>query len=109
MTRFEDSIAKASAALELHPQTLRKYERAGLVRPARQSGARAYSQADLDRIALIKHLSDVRRLNIAGLALALDVLDGLEALLTDLDTLDGPSGHAVARERVTAIVARFRQ
>ena len=109
MARPGESIGAVSAALALHPQTLRKYERAGLLRPARTAGSRTYSRQDLDRLALIKHLSDAGRLNVAGVALALDLLDALDALLVDLDALDAPSAQAVARERVVALVARVRR
>ena len=60
------AIAGASAAVAMHPQTLRKYERAGLLRPARRSGgSRHYSAEDIARLELIKQLADVRRINVA--------------------------------------------
>ena len=49
-------ISVAARRLEMHPQTLRKYERAGLVRPARTVGRlRLYSEEDIVRLRLIKH------------------------------------------------------
>ncbi len=48
-------ISMAAELLEMHPQTLRKYERLGLVRPPRTLGSmRVYSRHELDRLRLIK-------------------------------------------------------
>ena len=50
-------ISVAARLLEMHPQTLRKYERSGLVRPSRTVGMlRLYSEEDIVRLRLIKHL-----------------------------------------------------
>ena len=49
----------AARELGLHPQTLRKYERLGLVQPSRTIGSmRVYSREELERLRLIKHLVD---------------------------------------------------
>jgi len=64
----------------MHPQTLRKYERAGLLTPSRQAGnQRLYSAADLDRLRRIRYLVEVRGLNVAGVAVALAMADRLDA------------------------------
>lgn len=89
----------------MHPQTLRKYERAGLLRPARRSGgARDYSQADLDRLALIKHLADDRRINVAGMALALALHDEVLDLLEALNWMDAGSAAGYTCERLRAML-----
>jgi MerR family transcriptional regulator/heat shock protein HspR len=68
----------------MHPQTLRKYERAGLLTPVRQSGnQRLYSRADVRRLDRIRYLVDVRRVNVAGLELALAMSDRLDAIQSD--------------------------
>ncbi len=55
------TIAVASRLTGMHPQTLRKYERAGLLRPSRQSAnQRLYSSADIERLHHIRYLVDVR-------------------------------------------------
>ena len=60
-------ISVAARMLEMHPQTLRKYERLGLVRPSRTLGSmRLYSQEELDRLRLIKQLVDEAGINLAG-------------------------------------------
>ena len=68
----------------MHPQTLRKYERAGLITPSRQSGnQRLYSEADVQRLRRIRYLVEVRGVNIAGLELALGMADRLDAVESD--------------------------
>jgi MerR family transcriptional regulator/heat shock protein HspR len=60
-------ISVAADRLRMHPQTLRKYERLGLVQPSRVLGSmRAYSHDELDRIRLIKTLVEQAGINLAG-------------------------------------------
>jgi len=74
-------MAVASRLTGMHPQTLRKYERAGLVRPSRQAGnQRLYSEADLRRLRRIQYLVDERGLNVAGVELTLAVSDRLDGV-----------------------------
>ena len=52
-------ISMAAEMLGMHPQTLRKYERLGLIQPSRTIGSmRLYSREELERLRLIKHLVD---------------------------------------------------
>ena len=61
-------ISVAARMLGMHPQTLRKYERLGLVRPSRTIGSmRVYSRDELDRLKLIKRLVDDAGINLAGI------------------------------------------
>jgi MerR family transcriptional regulator/heat shock protein HspR len=88
------TIAVASRLTGMHAPTLRKYERAGLLRPARQSGnQRLYSIADIRRLERIRYLVEVRGLNIAG----------LEVTLAVSDRLDVPGPDATREELQTAI------
>ena len=78
------TMAVASRLTGMHPQTLRKYERAGLITPARQSGnQRLYSEADVRRLSRIRYLVEVRGVNVAGLELALRMADRLDAVESD--------------------------
>ena len=78
------TMAVAARLTGMHPQTLRKYERAGLISPARPSGnQRLYSETDIERLRRIQHLVDERGVNIAGLELALGMADRLDAIETD--------------------------
>ena len=62
----------------MHPQTLRKYERLGLVRPSRTVGMlRLYSQEDIERIKLIRHLQEDLGMNLAGVEVTMRVLYAL--------------------------------
>ena len=71
-------ISVASRLLEMHPQTLRKYERLGLVRPSRTIGMlRLYSEEDIEKLRLIKYLEENLRLNLAGVEFALHLLNHL--------------------------------
>tara|TARA_B110000014_G_C20016837_1_gene527370 strand:+ start:179 stop:550 length:372 start_codon:yes stop_codon:yes gene_type:complete len=71
-------ISVASRMLSMHPQTLRKYERVGLVRPSRTDGMlRLYSQDDIARLKLIKYLVDDLGLNLAGVRLILNIFNDL--------------------------------
>ena len=69
-------ISVAAEMLEMHPQTLRKYERLGLVSPPRTVGSmRVYSRPDLDRLRLIKTLVDGAGINLAGVRRLLSIAD----------------------------------
>ena len=60
-------ISVASEMLGMHPQTLRKYERLGLIQPSRTIGSmRLYSRGEIDRLRLIKHLVEEAGINLAG-------------------------------------------
>lgn len=74
-------ISVAARLLEMHPQTLRKYEREGLVAPSRTTGnLRLYSDEDLDRLRQVKYLVGDRGLNLAGVQLALELTRHLRGL-----------------------------
>ncbi|MEE2881548.1 MAG: MerR family transcriptional regulator [Chloroflexota bacterium] len=74
-------ISVAARILEMHPQTLRKYERLGLISPERTVGMlRLYSREDIRKIFLIRHLMDNLGLNLAGVEFALNVVDNLSDL-----------------------------
>ena len=61
----------ASMLTGMHPQTLRKYERAGFLTPSRNHSCRRYSAEDIERLKMIKRLVDNGGLNLAGVELAL--------------------------------------
>ena len=67
--------------LGMHPQTLRKYERLGLVQPTRTIGSmRLYSRGELERIKLIKRLVDEAGINLAGVQRLLSIVDIVQRL-----------------------------
>lgn len=74
-------ISVVSRMLRMHPQTLRKYERAGLIQPSRTDGMlRLYSDEDIRRLRLIKHLVEDLGLNLAGVEIILRTRERLERL-----------------------------
>jgi MerR family transcriptional regulator/heat shock protein HspR len=65
----------------VHAQTLRYYERAGLIAPSRSEGNRRYySQGDLERLRRIKTLIDDMGVNLAGAEIALRLMDHVQEL-----------------------------
>lgn len=67
-------ISVAARLLELHPQTLRKYEREGFVSPSRTTGnLRLYSSEDLERLRQVKYLVEDRGINLAGVQLSMEL------------------------------------
>ena len=65
----------------MHPQTLRKYERLGLVRPTRTVGSmRMYSAEEIDRLRAIKRLVDELGINLAGVQQLLSVSEVVERM-----------------------------
>lgn len=74
-------ISVAARMLDMHPQTLRKYERLGLVRPLRTLGSmRVYTREELDRLRLIKQLVDEEGINLAGVQRLLSVAEAVQRL-----------------------------
>jgi MerR family transcriptional regulator/heat shock protein HspR len=78
-------ISVAAKLLETHPQTLRMYERLGLLRPARTNhNIRLYSDVDIQRCRQIQRLTSVG-LNLAGVEMVLDLLERMEAMRREME------------------------
>lgn len=74
-------ISVAARLLGMHPQTLRKYERLGLVQPRRMLGSmRVYTRRELERLRLIKHLVDELGINLAGVQRLLSIAEVVERM-----------------------------
>lgn len=90
-------ISVAARLVEMHPQTLRKYEREGLIAPSRTSGnLRLYSDEDIERLRQVKYLVEHRGLNLAGVQLVLELTHSLRTLRASLER--SPSGKSWATE-----------
>ena len=75
------SISVVAEMFDIHPQTLRVYEREGLLRPARTEGnTRVYSQEDVERIELILRLTKELGVNLAGVEVILNMRDRMEKM-----------------------------
>jgi MerR family transcriptional regulator, heat shock protein HspR len=73
-------ISVAAELAGVHPQTLRIYERKGLLQPHRTQGkARRYSQRDIERLQLIQDLTQARGINLAGVKALIEMQAELDA------------------------------
>jgi MerR family transcriptional regulator/heat shock protein HspR len=74
-------ISVAARMLGMHPQTLRKYERLGLVQPSRTIGSmRVYSRDELERLKAIKRLVDDGGINLAGVQRLLSIAEVVQRM-----------------------------
>ena len=74
-------ISDAARLLDMHPQTLRKYERLGLVRPSRTVGSmRLYSRDEIEKLRFIKRLVDGSGVNLAGVQQLLSVAEAMQRM-----------------------------
>ncbi|OQX49629.1 MAG: MerR family transcriptional regulator [Epsilonproteobacteria bacterium 4484_20] len=81
-------ISVVATMLNIHPQTLRQYEREGLVEPSRTQGRmRLYSQRDIDRMKLILRLTRQMGVNLAGVDIVLQLKEQIEQMQKEIDML----------------------
>lgn len=98
-------IGVAARMLECHPQTLRMYEREGLIEPQRtEAGVRMYCDADIEALRRIQRFTQELGVNLAGVAIILRLLDEMEDMQRQLDRLrsyiqQGPKALGPARTR----------
>ncbi len=99
-------ISVASRLLQLHPQTLRKYERVGFIAPSRTTGnLRLYSSDDIDRLKQIKQLVDERGVNLAGVEMALEVTRRVRAMQEELRGKNRRDYEAIATALDEVLIA----
>jgi MerR family transcriptional regulator, heat shock protein HspR len=100
-------ISTAARLLHMHPQTLRKYERLGLVRPSRTIGSmRVYSVEELDRLRLIKHLVEEAGVNLAGVQRLLSIAEAVQRLRP---LVNQDSGRTDSRRRIALELKRISE
>jgi len=80
-------ISVAAKMVSVHPQTLRRYEDLGLVRPARVSGKRFYSPNNVKRLHKIGRLIEDLGVNLAGVEVILNLTERLEIIQTEMDRM----------------------
>ncbi len=79
-------ISAVAQILEIHPQTLRQYEREGLIKPSRTNGKiRLYSQKDIDNIKTVLTLTRDLGVNLAGVDIILKLNKKIEDLELDIE------------------------
>ena len=100
-------ISMAAELLDMHPQTLRKYERLGLVRPPRTVGSmRVYTRDELARLRQIKTFVDGAGINLAGVQRLLSIAEVAERLRPLVD--DRRGRRADARKLAAELSELFR-
>jgi len=78
-------ISAVAETYEIHPQTLRLYEREGLLKPSRSEGnTRLYTQEDLERLELILNLTRDLGVNLAGVEVILNMRQRLEDMQREM-------------------------
>ncbi|HEY8596776.1 MAG TPA: MerR family transcriptional regulator [Thermomicrobiales bacterium] len=93
-------ISVAARLLDMHAQTLRKYEREEFIKPSRTQGRlRLYSAEDIERLRQINHLVEYGGLNLAGVRLALDMSRRLNALREEVRDAKSPEAATEIVER----------
>ena len=96
-------ISVVSKMLNIHPQTLRQYEREGLIKPSRTEGKmRLYSQRDIDRLKLILSLVRDLGVNLAGVEIILQLKEEIERLQEENERLKQNQGQ-IPRNRSVVI------
>ncbi len=86
-------ISIVAKILDIHPQTLRQYERESLITPSRSNGRiRLYSQRDIDKIKMILRLTRELGVNLAGVDIAIRLKDQIEVMEQEIAELR----HALA-------------
>ena len=81
-------ISVAARIVGVHAQTLRHYERAGLIWPSRTTGRqRLYSMADIERIRRLRSLTEDMGVNLAGAEVALKLMARIEELENEVANL----------------------
>lgn len=81
-------ISAVSEMYSIHPQTLRQYEREGLITPSRSDGnTRLYTQDDLERLDLILSLTRELGVNLAGVEIILNMRDRIETINENMEKM----------------------
>lgn len=107
-------VTEAARLAGVHEQTLRHYERLGLVTPARKNARprspRLYSPADVERAAHIRQLVDDLGVNLAGVETILRMRDRMERMRRDMDDelLRLRREHDAETQRLRAIIERLQ-
>lgn len=90
------TVSHAAELANIHPQTLRQYDRLGLVVPQRtEGGARRYSLRDVSRLSHAQHLSQNEGINLAGITRILELEEENRNLRRQVARMRKPEGSSV--------------
>jgi len=98
-------ISIVAKVLDIHPQTLRQYERENLICPARSdSRIRLYSQRDIDKIKLILRLTRELGVNLAGVDIILRLKENVDEMENEIaelrhEVLKAKNTHSVSHDK----------
>lgn len=95
-------ISAVAEQYEIHPQTLRLYEREGLLKPSRSDGnTRLYTEEDLERLEVILKLTRDMGVNLAGVEIILNMREKMEAMQRQIEDFMKTLNHELAARAVT--------
>jgi len=100
-------ISVAAKLANMHPQTLRMYERKGLLRPGRTRNRRKYSNADISRLKRIHQLTQGEGINLSGVRKVLEMEDEIEKLQCRVSELELEVGEL--RRKIAEEMERLRR
>jgi MerR family transcriptional regulator/heat shock protein HspR len=81
------TISAVSEQFDIHPQTLRLYEREGLIKPSRSAkGTRYYTEEDIERLELILNLTRDLGVNLAGVEIVLNMIEKMKQMQREFET-----------------------
>ena len=93
-------ISVAARMIQVHTQTLRYYEREGLLEPARSRGnIRLYSQRDIEKLRRIKTLTEELGINLAGVQVVLRMMDRMAEMEQEIQRLTDRVEELESRDR----------
>jgi MerR family transcriptional regulator/heat shock protein HspR len=92
-------ISAVAELYQLHPQTLRLYERVGLLKPSRSQGnTRLYTDSDLERLEVILNLTRELGVNLAGIEIILNMRDKMGEMQSQMEAFIKFVRNEVARD-----------
>ena len=95
-------ISSVAEQYGVHPQTLRLYEREGLLKPSRSDGnTRLYTEEDLERLEVILHLTRDLGVNLAGVEIILNMRAKMEAMQQQIEEFVQTLNHELANRPMT--------
>ena len=98
-------ISAVAEQFEIHPQTLRLYEREGLLKPSRSEGnTRLYTEEDLDRLEVILKLTRELGVNLAGVEIILNMREKMEEMQRQIESFVSSLNTEISSQRARPVV-----
>jgi len=102
-------ISAVAELYHLHPQTLRLYERVGLLKPSRSQGnTRLYTDSDLERLEVILNLTRELGVNLAGIEIILNMRDKMSQMQSEMESFIQFVRNEMARSFTASDDRKFR-